>query len=104
MGDELNIVATVDGDVATYALEGNLSTISTPYLKQQIAELDVSVSKIVLDIDKLDYASEEGFDYLLQLTADMAAKGGSLVLAHPNEFMQDMMDELDLADKFEIAR
>ncbi len=103
MGDELEIKCTVDGDEATFVLEGNLSTISSPYLKDAIDKLD-GVSNIVVDISAIDYISEAGFELLAAVRDDLAAAGGSLAIVHPNDILSDMIEDLGLAEQFKIVK
>ncbi|MGI6216795.1 MAG: STAS domain-containing protein [Coriobacteriales bacterium] len=103
MGDELNITCNADGNTVTYVLEGNLSTISSPYLEDEVATLDDSVINIDVDVTNLDYISEEGFDTLQKIQNDLSARGGKLRILHPNDFLADIIDDLGLKDIFEIV-
>lgn len=96
MGDELKIACTVDADKATYILEGNLSLISSPYLKEELAKLDDSVVNVDIDATNLDYISDDGFDLLLVTKEALAAKGGSLRLLNPNELVAEVIEMMEI--------
>ena len=96
MGDELKIACTIDGDKATYVLEGNLSLISSPYLKEEIGKLDDAVANIDIDATNLDYISDDGFDLLLTTKEALAAKGGALRLLNPNEITAEVIEMMEI--------
>lgn len=102
MGDELSITQSVEGENATVVLVGNLSTISSPYLAEEFEKLD-GVKNIDLDITGIDYISQDGFDLLATKRDDLAAKGGKLVIMHPNDMLEDMIEDLGLREQFEIV-
>lgn len=103
MGDELSITQSVEGEKATITLVGNLSMISSPYLAEEVEKLE-GVTSIDLDITGIDYISQDGFDLLATMRDDLAAKGGKLVIMHPNEMLDEMIDDLDLKEQFDIVK
>ncbi len=102
VGDELEIKRNAEGDKAVFVLEGNLSTISSPYLKDAIDALD-GVSNIVVDISAIDYISDAGFELLASVRDELAASGGSLTIEHPNDILADMIADLGLKEQFQIV-
>ncbi len=103
MGDELDITLNDEGSKVTYTLVGNLTTISGPYLKDEVAKLGDDVKDIDLEINGLDYIAESGFDLLQEIDGELKAKGGKLTLLHPNEFVADIIDDLDLKSVFTVV-
>ena len=96
MGDELTINCTIDGEKATYVLEGSLSLISSPYLKNEIAKLDEGITSIDIDATNLDYISDDGFELLLATKEALAEKGGALRLLNPNEITAEVIEMMEI--------
>ena len=96
MGDELTIECTIEGDKATYTLEGSLTLISSPALADELEKLDDGIANIDIDASGLDHISDDGFELLLDTKEKLADKGGVLRLLHPDELVAEVIDIMEL--------
>jgi len=96
MGDELNIMCVIDGDKATYTLEGSLTLISSPYLEEEFAKLDDGIANIDIDATDLDHISDDGFELLIATQEELEKKGGALRILHPDELVAEVVEMMEL--------
>ena len=70
---------TLENDILTVSLEGNLDNLSAPSVAQEIeADIDLANSMII-DMKDLNYISSAGLRVLLSIHKKMSAKGGMTV-------------------------
>jgi len=85
-------ILKIEGDIHVVALRGRLTLGSRLSLLE--AEIDTlaekGARKIVLDLQKVEYADSASLGVLLHATSTVRAKGGKLLLAAPNERLQDL--------------
>ena len=87
----LNITKSIDNNVADFALEGRLDTVTAPELEKELqASLD-GVTELRLDFEKLDYISSAGLRVLLSAQKQMNAQG-SMKLYHVNETIMEIFE------------
>jgi anti-anti-sigma factor len=73
----MTVEKTMDGSTAMLRLEGWLDTQNAPVLAQALNELDDSVEKLVLDMEKLEYISSAGIRQIVTAYKEM---NGALTL------------------------
>jgi len=85
-------VLKIEGDIHVVALKGRLTLGSRlSLLEAEIKTLaDNGARKIVLDLEHVDYADSAALGVLLHASGAVRAKGGKLLLAAPNERLQDL--------------
>jgi len=85
-------VLKIEGDIQVVALKGRLTLGSRLSLLE--AEIDTlaenGAGKIILDLEHVEYADSAALGILLHATSAVRAKGGKLLLAAPNERLQDL--------------
>lgn len=90
---ESGIVRRDDG-IAIVNVKGRLVLGSSlSLLEAQITTLNnEGVKKLVLDLEKVDYADSAGLGVLLHTSAAVRAGGGQLLLAGPNKRLAELFD------------
>ncbi len=85
-------VIRMEGGIVVLDLKGRLTLGSRlSQLEAEIATLANSgASKVVLDLANVEYADSSALGVLLHASAAIRAKGGKLVLAAPNQRVQDL--------------
>lgn len=94
----LNIVKKQDGDALTVELSGRLDTNTAPGFQAEMEPLLGGVSKLTLDIEKLDYISSAGLRVLLFLQQELEGRGKPLVLCHVSDIIRDVFDVTGFLD------
>jgi anti-sigma B factor antagonist len=85
-------VLKIEGDIHVVALKGRLTLGSRlSLLEAEINTLaDNGARKIILDLQNVEYADSASLGVLLHATSAVRAKGGTLLLAAPNDRLQDL--------------
>ncbi len=85
-------VLKIESDIHVVALKGRLTLGSRlSLLEAEINTLaDDGARKIVLDVERIEYADSAALGVLLHASSAVRAKGGRLLLAAPNERLQDL--------------
>ena len=94
----LNIVKKQDGDALTVELSGRLDTNTAPGFQAEMEPLLGGISKLTLDIEKLDYISSAGLRVLLFLQQELEGRGKPLVLCHVSDIIRDVFDVTGFLD------
>jgi len=85
-------VIHVEGGIVVLDLKGRLTLGGRlSQLEAEIATLaNGGAKKVVLDLEDVEYADSSALGVLLHASATVRAKGGKLVLAAPNQRIQDL--------------
>ena len=85
----------------TLALSGRLDTNTSPDLEAAL-KLD-GVDELVFDFGGVQYIASSGLRVLLSAQKAMSAKGGRMLVAHPNEMVRGVFEVTGLDAVFEIV-
>lgn len=85
-------VIKVEGGIVILELKGRLTLGSRlSLLEAEVATLANSgATKIILDVEKIEYADSSALGVLLHASGAVRSKGGQLLLAAPNQRMLDL--------------
>jgi anti-sigma B factor antagonist len=85
-------VLKIEGDIHIVALKGRLTLGSRlSLLEAEVKTLaDNGAKKVILDLENVEYADSAALGVLLHASGAVRAKGGKLLLAAPNERLQDL--------------
>ncbi len=84
-----------EGEVTVLLLEGRLDAASSPSAQQRVASLiDGGVTKLVLDLEKVDYMSSAGMRLILEASKKLKSKGGKIVLS---SLKDEVMEVIQMA-------
>lgn len=79
----MEIKCVKNGNVKTYYLDGELNTLTSKTLADQIDTS--SCDKIIFDMEKLKYITSAGIRVLAETLFQMKEKGGSVSVRNVNE-------------------
>ena len=81
------------GDVKVVGLDGNLDTNTSPAAQTHLDELiNNGGSKVLIDLEKLNYISSAGLRVMLATAKKLRAAGGDLRLCSLNQNVQDVFE------------
>ena len=75
----MNISKTVTDNMVTLEIEGRIDTVTSPSLAAEIDTIDETVTKLVLDFEKVEYISSAGLRVVLAAQKKMNKQGAMLV-------------------------
>lgn len=97
-------VLSVEGGIVVFALKGRL-TLGTrlSLLEAEIKTLaNDGALKVILDMEHVEYADSAALGVLLHATGAVRSKGGKLVLAAPNQRLQELFNLTNTAQLLTI--
>ena len=93
----LNITKNVENTAMTVALEGRLDTTTAPQLEAELKGSLDGVTKLVMDMEKLEYISSAGLRVLLSAQKIMNRQG-EMKVTHVNETTMEIFEVTGFAD------
>ena len=84
----MNIQKTLSGAALTVALEGRLDTTTAPKLEEELRD---GITRLVFDVEKLEYISSAGLRVLLAMQKLMNQQG-EMVLQNVNEAVMEVFE------------
>ena len=94
----MNIQKTLSGAALTVALEGRLDTTTAPKLEE---ELRGGITRLVFDVEKLEYISSAGLRVLLAMQKLMNRQG-AMLLRNVNEAVMEVFEVTGFSDILRI--
>ena len=86
-----------------FHVSGELDTLSAPELEKAMAPELESATKLVLDLNDLQYISSSGIRVLLGAHKRMVGKGEMIIL-NPHTEIMEVFELTGLADVFDIRQ
>ena len=99
----MEIVKNVEANKVVFAVQGNLDTVTSPDLQNELNALDASINDITFDFSKLDYISSAGLRVMLTANKKMVAIGGKMVIANSNPSVKEVFDMTGFSDIFTMV-
>lgn len=97
----INIQKTVSGTTLTVALEGRLDTTTAPKLEEKLLGSVDGITRLVFDVEKLEYISSAGLRVLLAMQKLMNQQG-EMVLQNVNEAVMEVFEVTGFSDILRI--
>ena len=94
----MNIQKTLSGAALTVALEGRLDTTTAPKLEEELRDC---LTRLVFDVEKLEYISSAGLRVLLAMQKLMNQQG-EMVLQNVNEAVMEVFEVTGFSDILRI--
>ncbi len=93
----MTIQTTTTGTTLTIILSGRLDTVTAPQLETAINNNINGITRLLFDLDQLDYISSAGLRILL--TAQKTMNGqGTMELVHVNHAVMDIFEITGFTD------
>jgi anti-sigma B factor antagonist len=87
----MEIVVTNESDIFIFSIRGRLDAVSVPQLEERLNQwFEKSGSKLIFDLDGLDYISSAGLRVFLTTAKKMKARDGKLCMARLRENVKDI--------------
>ena len=87
----MEIVVTNESDIFIFSIRGRLDAVSVPQLEEQLNQwFEQSGTKLVFDLDGLDYISSAGLRVFLTTAKKMKSRDGKLCMARLRENVKDV--------------
>ena len=93
----MNIIKKQNEHELNVALEGRLDTVTAPELEKELKENLNGVTKLVLDLEKLEYISSAGLRVLLAAQKIMNRQG-SMSVTHVGEMVMEIFEVTGFSD------
>lgn len=97
----MNIQKTLSGAALTVALEGRLDTTTAPKLEEELRSSVDGITRLVFDVEKLEYISSAGLRVLLAMQKLMNQQG-EMVLQNVNEAVMEVFEVTGFSDILRI--
>ena len=94
----MNIQKTLSGAALTVALEGRLDTTTAPKLEEELRD---GITRLVFDVEKLEYISSAGLRVLLAMQKLMNQQG-EMMLQNVNEAVMEVFEVTGFSDILSI--
>ena len=94
----MNFQKTLSGAALTVALEGRLDTTTAPKLEEELRD---GITRLVFDVEKLEYISSAGLRVLLAMQKLMIQQG-EMVLQIVNEAVMEVFEVSGFSDILRI--
>ena len=87
----MEIVVTNESDIFIFAIRGRLDAATVPELEERLNQwFEQSGTKLVFDLDGLDYISSAGLRVFLTTTKKMKARDGKLCMSRLRNNVKDV--------------
>jgi anti-sigma B factor antagonist len=87
----MEIAVTNDSDIFIFSIKGRLDAVSVPQLEERLNQwFEQSGTKLVFDLDGLDYISSAGLRVFLTTAKKIKARNGKLCMARLRENVKDV--------------
>ena len=97
----MNIQKTLSGAALTVALEGRLDTTTAPMLEEELRSSVGGITRLVFEVEKLEYISSAGLRVLLAMQKLMNQQG-EMVLQNVNEAVMEVFEVTGFSDILRI--
>jgi len=97
----MNIQKTLSGAALTVALEGRLDTTTAPKLEEELRSSVDGITRLVFDVEKLEYISSAGLRVLLAMQKLMNRQG-AMLLRNVNEAVMEVFEVTGFSDILSI--
>lgn len=97
----LKISTSKDGAEYTFILEGRLDTNTSPDLESKVGDVVDDATKLIFDLEKLDYISSAGLRVLLGAAQAMDGKG-EMAVHNLTQSVRDIFELTGFSHLFNI--
>ena len=98
----MEITQKKDGEKLIVTLSGRLDTNTSPELESFLRENLEGVSQLTIDLTDTQYVSSAGLRVFLYAHKELARTGGDVTLAHPNEYIAEVLDATGFTDILKV--
>lgn len=94
----LTLTKKTEAGLLTFVLEGRLDTTTAPRLEKELAAALPGVTRLVLDLQALEYISSAGLRVLLSTQKQMVRQQGQMVVRHASPAVTEIFEITGFSD------
>ena len=98
----LNIEKTIENGALSFALGGELNTLTVKELKKEVDSSIVSATSVTFDLKELEYISSAGLRVLLATQKKMQGQG-TMTVTGVNDIVMEVFEVTGFCDILNIA-
>lgn len=99
----IDVYSRDENGIHVVEVEGKLNTGASPDLEKFLsAQLDEGATKILLNLDNLDYIASTGLRVILATGKKLAKIGGKLAICNPNITVMDVLKMSGFSQMFNV--
>ena len=99
----IDVTSKEENGVQVVEVEGKLNTGASPDLDKYLkALLDDGATKIILNLEYLDYIASTGLRVILATGKKLVGVGGKLVICNPNLMVMDVLKMSGFSQMFDV--
>lgn len=92
-------------EVKVLQLEGKLNTLNSPDVDERLTQLiDAGETRILVNLEKLDYISSSGLRVLLAVAKKLKSAGGELRICSVDDFVKEVFEISGFATILRVFR
>ena len=100
----MQINQKTDGNVTIFTLEGRFDAPSAPQAETTfLAALESGISRIVLDLEGVEYISSGGLRVVIMLWKALEENGGQMILCGLSPFVSEVFEITRLSQRLRIC-
>jgi anti-sigma B factor antagonist len=99
---DLKINQSIQNNICILKIEGKLDAKTAPELTSILSTVIYKYSKIICDLEKLNYIASAGIGVFLKFLQEAKSKKGDLVLVGMQKQVRDVFDLLKFTSLFKI--
>lgn len=88
----MDIVVENQNDTTLIQLNGRLDATNAPEVESQLLKAVADTTRVVIDMEKLDYISSAGLRVMLLLARKLKSNSGKMILCHLNSGVYAVFD------------
>lgn len=101
----MRITTLDEGGVRIVSLEGRMDLANSMKAESRLNEiLGEGATKIIVDLEKLEFMSSSGLRAIISLEKKLGERGGKLVLASMSETVENLFNLTRLYDLFVVRK
>ncbi len=99
----IDITSRIENDVTVVEIEGKLNTVASPDAEKYLnILLEEGATKILLNLEDLDFIASTGLRIILSTGKKLAKVSGKLVICSPNLTVMDVLKMSGFSQMFNV--
>ena len=101
---KLTITQNKENDILTVYADGRIDTVTSAQFESEVKPSLDGASKVIIDLEKLNYISSAGLRVLLGIQKVVSENGGELIIRKPQDTVLEVFDVTGFSEMLEIEK
>ncbi len=101
---KLTITQNKENDILTVYADGRIDTVTAAQFESEVKQSLDGASKVIIDLEKLNYISSAGLRVLLGIQKVVSENGGELIIRKPQDTVLEVFDVTGFSEMLEIEK